>query len=636
MSNRKSKSVVAPIFALMVTIILALAVAANVITYLNTYTATVDSLTHENRALNNLIDGWIRSMGAMAENNALLLRDPNISREQALSYFTLVCAANPDVSDVYAGFADNTGIFGMGWEPPDTWEATQRPWFRAAAATPGRVVFPPPYFDTSLNQLAFATVRTVNDHNADGGVVAIDIPMTTMAAQISAANTEGQRTFLLGVDGDVLIHPDPKFAPNDDATFKNINEVDNGRYAQMFAEIRADGYSRELDYIYIASSLESTGWYIVTAVSYSIIMETVLSRFAVVMAFIALILVISLPILFRIDKTRIKGPLAKIAAGVESMARGEISTLDISASDSTEVSSIIVNLNDFANIIKGMTDDLNRLTYEINVNGELEYRIDTGKYRGSYKEMTEGINAFTDKYVSEVLMVLGLIGEVGGGNFNVEIPELPGKKIVLKQKFTEFLSNIKNVKADIDSLAATAAGGDLNAQADVRKYTGDWAQLLNNLNNLVQSIAEKANWYESLLDAIPFPISVTDNNMNWTFINKPTEMFLGKTRKDVAGQHCSNWGAAICNTDQCGISCLKRGVMQTKFTQNGMHFQVNVTVLKDLKGNDVGYIEVVQDTTTLEASVENVTKIMRDVQGVSQQVSEGSRQISQSSQALAD
>jgi len=361
------------------------------------------------------------------------------------------------------------------------------------------------------------------------------------------------------------------------------------------------------------------------------------SRLQIYLIVIGLVGLAFAAVVMRVLIVKALKPLDDLTKTVNDVAAGNVNiNIDRTNVSKDEIGALTLNVYSLAESIKGMLDDLGRLTYEIHVNGDIDYRMNIGKYSGSYRELTESMNTFADTYINEVQMFENVVSEIGAGNFNVKLQSLPGKKASLNETFETFISNIKGINSDIDSLAIAAAGGDLNAQADVSKYTGDWAQLLNNLNGLVHSIAEKANWYESLLDAIPFPISVTDNNMNWTFINKPTEMFLGKTRKDVAGQHCSNWGAAICNTDQCGISCLKRGVMQTKFTQNGMHFQVNVTALKDLKGNDVGYIEVVQDTTTLEASVENVTKIMRDVQGVSQQVSEGSRQISQSSQALAD
>jgi len=76
-----------------------------------------------------------------------------------------------------------------------------------------------------------------------------------------------------------------------------------------------------------------------------------------------------------------------------------------------------------------------------------------------------------------------------------------------------------------------------------------------------------AYWYNSILNAIPFPISVTDKDSNWTFINTAVEKILWITLEDAIGKPCSNWGASICNTPDCGIACARRGLKQTYFSK---------------------------------------------------------------------
>jgi methyl-accepting chemotaxis protein len=110
--------------------------------------------------------------------------------------------------------------------------------------------------------------------------------------------------------------------------------------------------------------------------------------------------------------------------------------------------------------------------------------------------------------------------------------------------------------------------------------------------------ANKAHWYEQLLDLVQMPITVTDRDMNWTFINAAVEKLLGKSRKEIAGSPCSQWGAGICNTPNCGIQRLRKGFNQTIFTQWGMDFLVDTTHLYDLEGNIIGQVEIVTDIST--------------------------------------
>ena len=123
-----------------------------------------------------------------------------------------------------------------------------------------------------------------------------------------------------------------------------------------------------------------------------------------------------------------------------------------------------------------------------------------------------------------------------------------------------------------------------------------------------------AHWYRSILDAIPFPISVTDAEMKWTFINTAVENFLGVRREDVMGQACSKWGASICNTVDCGIACVKRGLKQTCFSHAGSSYQVDIEILKGLHGETTGFIELVQDITKLE----QMAKRQMEAESVSQ------------------
>jgi PAS domain S-box-containing protein len=109
-----------------------------------------------------------------------------------------------------------------------------------------------------------------------------------------------------------------------------------------------------------------------------------------------------------------------------------------------------------------------------------------------------------------------------------------------------------------------------------------------------------AHWYKSILDAIPLPISVTDTNKKWRFVNKAVEDFLKKKSEDLLGKSCSNWGSNICDTIDCGVACAKRGVKRTFFNRNELSFQVDVEILYDMEWKIAGFIEVVQDITNVQ------------------------------------
>ncbi|MCL2356085.1 MAG: methyl-accepting chemotaxis protein [Defluviitaleaceae bacterium] len=150
---------------------------------------------------------------------------------------------------------------------------------------------------------------------------------------------------------------------------------------------------------------------------------------------------------------------------------------------------------------------------------------------------------------------------------------------------------------------------------------------------------ELSRWYKSILDAVPFPISVTDEKMNWTFVNRATETALGKKRSQIRGKHCSSWGANICGTENCGIALFKRGTTKTSFSQGGSDFNVSVSSLSDADGRLNGYVEIVQDVTEMNALAKKVedtaNAMVTNLRSTSEKLTTDSRKIAESTQELA-
>jgi len=158
---------------------------------------------------------------------------------------------------------------------------------------------------------------------------------------------------------------------------------------------------------------------------------------------------------------------------------------------------------------------------------------------------------------------------------------------------------------------------------DLTQRHDDVGSLAVKLSQVVDQMKEKVVWYEAILDSIPFPLSVTDINMNWTFINRPVESLLKLNRKDILGKHCSNWKANICNTEQCGILGLRRNRLQTTFDQAGGNYQVDSSFLHNSHGEKIGHVEVVQDVTRLVASSRYSDQAVNQIAGYLNQMAQG-------------
>ncbi|WP_146199765.1 methyl-accepting chemotaxis protein [Methanospirillum stamsii] len=159
------------------------------------------------------------------------------------------------------------------------------------------------------------------------------------------------------------------------------------------------------------------------------------------------------------------------------------------------------------------------------------------------------------------------------------------------------------VIADIKTVTEALVKGDLNVRADVLKHQGDNRKVIEGLNATVDAMADKVAWYRSILDAVQFPIHVTDLDMNWTFMNKAFEAVLLKNkvikdRESAMGLPCHTANATICRTEGCGIHQLRtKGVTESYFEWQGMNGKQVTKEVVNAKGETIGYVETVQDLT---------------------------------------
>jgi len=156
------------------------------------------------------------------------------------------------------------------------------------------------------------------------------------------------------------------------------------------------------------------------------------------------------------------------------------------------------------------------------------------------------------------------------------------------------------------------------------------------------------HWYEQILDFVYLPMSITDMDMKWTFINAPVKDIIGVTREEVIGDHCSKWNADICNTEKCGVAMLRKGFSQSFFSNEGVNrnFQVDTTYLYDRKNPEkpIGHLELVSDVTTkvrldsavdhLRSSSSNLASTIEEEAATTIELSAAAEQFSKNLQSL--
>jgi PAS domain S-box-containing protein len=113
-----------------------------------------------------------------------------------------------------------------------------------------------------------------------------------------------------------------------------------------------------------------------------------------------------------------------------------------------------------------------------------------------------------------------------------------------------------------------------------------------------------SRWYGSILDAVPHIIAVTDPDKKYIFVNAAGLKHAGMEREDLLGKPCNITKSPICDTEDCSIVRAQQGIKQTYFRRDGLSFQVDTELLKDIDGKTIAFVEIIQDITKIEEMTE--------------------------------
>jgi len=278
---------------------------------------------------------------------------------------------------------------------------------------------------------------------------------------------------------------------------------------------------------------------------------------------------------------------------------------------------IKTNLNNCIDGLGGLVA-ANNVLQKMTINDHTE--TVEGNYLGIYAEVCQAVNQVRDRLLAATEISNNISnGDLSGLDTLKAINNGTGKRSENDKFLPALIGMIEAIKSltdDTQMLAEAALHGNLEKRADATKHKGEYRTIVEGINKTLDTVVEKNVWYEAIIDAVPFPIHVTDMDMNWTFLNKPFEKLLMeagqiKDRVSALGHPCSTAAANICNNEGCGIKQLNKGIAESFFDWHGSKCKQDTSYLINKHGEKIGYVEVVQDLTPM-ISAKDYTQVEVD------------------------
>ncbi|MCL2164886.1 MAG: methyl-accepting chemotaxis protein [Oscillospiraceae bacterium] len=284
-----------------------------------------DMVRSETGRQSRVMNEWLTNHKASVNTAAAALsKIEDYSEENLRGILKAILDGNSVYQDVYMGFPDNTAIMGSGFPIENEyswWKATERDWYKVAMADTNSVGITDLYVDTATGDLCITVARAVKQGNQVVGVVSIDILVNFLQDIVFAANVRDTGyAFLLDKDGDIFIHHDNEYAPNEKGEFKNLADVKDRVYGDLWKQINAsDGIYKYRDAkgvstYFTSTTLDATGWHLVTAVETKVVTQPIVGVIILVILISVGILAAASVLIYLIIKKIFTEPLAPVTA----------------------------------------------------------------------------------------------------------------------------------------------------------------------------------------------------------------------------------------------------------------------------------------------------------------------------------
>ena len=271
-----------------------------------------------------------------------------------------------------------------------------------------------------------------------------------------------------------------------------------------------------------------------------------------------------------------------------------------------EIGVLTHDIIDLIDTIKAMVDDLTKIEHEYNIAGDIEYRVDAEKYRNSFKEVIESVNRIQDNTVKDVNNLLDSLSRIADGDFDIQIDDLPGKKMAIPNTLRAFVQNKKYLYDSVTYLARSAADGKLDTEVDSSKFKGDWAGLVRTLNDLMKAISKPMHESHEVM----------------------VKMAVGDFNTVVSGAYKGEFAVikASMNSMQSAISSyvMEIGNILSEISEKNLIVEVSRDYVGDFK--------IIKDSIGM--IIDSLSSVIQEIQAASVEVESGAGQISASTLEL--
>ncbi|MFC5568945.1 methyl-accepting chemotaxis protein [Lysobacter yangpyeongensis] len=192
--------------------------------------------------------------------------------------------------------------------------------------------------------------------------------------------------------------------------------------------------------------------------------------------------------------------LQRIESSAAQLSRGHFpDTITVDTQD--ELREIARSMERAVNTLRGFARAQNEV-FEAHQNGEIDERIDSTAFPGSYGEMAEEINTLVASHIAVKMRVIEIVSAYARGDLSPDIERYPGKKAQITAAVDAVKAGMQQVNAEIKGLVDAACAGDFSHRGDAERFEFVYREMLEGLNTLMASADRGLHEVGSLLESV--------------------------------------------------------------------------------------------------------------------------------------
>ena len=187
--------------------------------------------------------------------------------------------------------------------------------------------------------------------------------------------------------------------------------------------------------------------------------------------------------------SNLTGQVRNIAEVTTAVANGDLSkkiTVDVKG----EILELKNTINTMVDQLNGFASEVTRVAREVGTEGELGGQAEVRGVAGTWKDLTDSVNAMATNLTSQVRNIAEVTTAVANGDLSKKITvDVRGEILELKNTINTMVDQLNGFAGEVSRVAReVGTEGKLGGQAEVLGVAGTWKDLTDNVNSMASNL----------------------------------------------------------------------------------------------------------------------------------------------------